>query len=152
MCFFSERRENATYTNIQHQCVVCSRAAGQVHVRACACLCVWNKVGDQPVMGEPHKGLLACRYTQPKACRLSPSPRRVSQCLPLNYPSFLSQQGPSQITVHCPQPIGLSSRGSTFQSVAHCGQRAELGGREGPAQTHAYTQDFECASAYTHIS
>lgn len=49
-----------------------------------------------------------------------PSPFSVSQCLLLNYPSFLSQQGPSQITPHCALPIGLSSYGSKFQSAAHC--------------------------------
>ena len=68
-------------------------------------------------------------------------PRRVSRCLLLNYPSFLSRQGPSQITAHCPPPIGLSSRGSTAQSGAHCGERAEL--EElwgGGTHTHAHTK------------
>ena len=114
------------------------------------CVCVCNRAGDRPVMGEPEKGLLACRYTQPMACRLSPSPRRVSQCLPLNYPSFHSRQGLSQITAHCPPPIGLSSRGSTFQSAAHCGQRAELGGPGRDTHTRTHTQTQRTCYVYLH--
>ena len=116
---------------------VCLRALG---MRVCVCVFECSSAGDQPGMGEPERGLLACQCTQPMTCRLSPSPHRVSQCLPLNYPSFLSWQGPSQITVHCPPAIGLSSRGSTFQSEVHCGRRAKLGGRGGTTtHTHMHT-------------
>ena len=133
---------------------MCVHVCVCVCVCVCLCVCVCNRAGDRPVMGEPEKGLLACRYTQPMACRLSPSPRRVSQCLPLNYPSFLSRQGLSQITAHCPPPIGLSSRGSTFQSAAHCGRRAELGGpgrdSHTHTHTHTHTEPVMCICMHTH--
>lgn len=83
---------------------------------------VWNRRGTDQ-LGE----------NQARTCCLSPI-HTVPQCLGLNRPSFLSRQGPSQITAYCPRPIVLSSHGSSFQSGAHCRRGAEP---EDP-QTHTH--------------
>lgn len=109
----------------------------------------WNRAACYRRTREGFVGLSV--HTANRLLPVTEPPCSFSQCLPLNYPSFLLRQGPSQITAHCLPPIGLSSCGSMFQNAAHCAWSREQRGPGRDSVKHTHTQRKEHhASTFTH--